>query len=308
MILTSLKRLLRLFTGYCLGHWLTLSGAVSKRLCAIDEQGLVAIVCCHNPSPSRFRKIVKWLKSRGFNFISQESVLDAIGRGAPLPSRSVWMTFDDGWKGNCKLIPIIEEHNIPITVFLATEAVETGTTIWPTIVRANAEILPHTGAEAMKKMANRERQDILDGVLRHPKARIPNEMMTPHDVRALADHPLISFGNHTHGHVIACQCEQEELEDEIHEAARRIRKWTDQETELFCYPNGDWNAQTQDVLDRNGVKAALLVTFSLWDPRTDQDPLRLPRVVLYDDVTYRENICRVLGIWPTQSRCPFENT
>ena len=41
------------------------------------------------------------------------------------------VTFDDGYKGNLTcMLPMIEELQIPVTVYISTHAVETGTVYW----------------------------------------------------------------------------------------------------------------------------------------------------------------------------------
>jgi peptidoglycan/xylan/chitin deacetylase (PgdA/CDA1 family) len=73
-------------------------------------------------SPKRFDEQMR-LIAREFNPISLMALSDCIRRGS-VPDRTVVVTFDDGYEDNLiNAKPILEKHDIPATVFVASGAV-----------------------------------------------------------------------------------------------------------------------------------------------------------------------------------------
>ena len=84
----------------------------------------------HNPSVREFEKVVKWLVKHNYSFITAEALILYIKGQLELDKKSVFISFDDGWQSNLELIPIIEKYNIPVTIFIATEPLESGNYWW----------------------------------------------------------------------------------------------------------------------------------------------------------------------------------
>ncbi len=78
-------------------------------------------------TPTDFRGQMLWLKRNGFHAVSQLQVFDALERGAPLPSKPIMITFDDGYRDVLwNASPVLERLGMP-----ATEYVITGRTSGP---------------------------------------------------------------------------------------------------------------------------------------------------------------------------------
>jgi len=61
-----------------------------------------------------------------YNIVSLGDVVKSRNREAPLPSRPLMITFDDGWNDNAVFAaPILARMNVPWTLFVATGALET---------------------------------------------------------------------------------------------------------------------------------------------------------------------------------------
>lgn len=71
-------------------------------------------------SPSRFRRHIEFATGLGFRFVPAAQI--AKGLGGP---RDIAITFDDGWKSVFTIAaPLLAEHGIPSTLFVATGWIE----------------------------------------------------------------------------------------------------------------------------------------------------------------------------------------
>lgn len=84
-----------------------------------------------NPSASirteQFAQHIAELISGGYNVMPLPDIIDAFAAGTPLPQRTVAITFDGADKSILKDgIPLLEEHDLPFTVFIPAGRVDSG--------------------------------------------------------------------------------------------------------------------------------------------------------------------------------------
>ena len=71
-------------------------------------------------SPKRFRRHIEFAAALGFRFVPAARIANGLG-GA----RDIAITFDDGWKSVfTTAAPLLAEHGIPLTLFVATGFIE----------------------------------------------------------------------------------------------------------------------------------------------------------------------------------------
>ena len=92
------------------------------------REGILSIYL-HNPSKLLFEKIHKWLVDKGYKFISIEELENIINKKL-ITEKLVFISMDDGWRGNLDLIESMEKFKVPVTIFVPTEAVEEGNYWW----------------------------------------------------------------------------------------------------------------------------------------------------------------------------------
>lgn len=64
-------------------------------------------------SAARFESDLKWLKDHGFTSVSAGQLIEYVQNGAPLPSRPVLITFDDGYMNNYTLaFPLLQKYHM----------------------------------------------------------------------------------------------------------------------------------------------------------------------------------------------------
>ena len=88
----------------------------------------------HNPNQEGFEAIIKHLHSKNYKFISIEELYSRLEKN-DTKGKLAYISFDDGWQGNLKLIPIIEKYNVHITIFIAVNPIMSGNFWWEFVAK-----------------------------------------------------------------------------------------------------------------------------------------------------------------------------
>lgn len=68
-------------------------------------------------SPDLFESDLKYLKEHGYSFVGIQELIDFVYSGAPLPKKSVVITFDDGYYNNyLYAYPLLEKYDAKIVI------------------------------------------------------------------------------------------------------------------------------------------------------------------------------------------------
>jgi peptidoglycan/xylan/chitin deacetylase (PgdA/CDA1 family) len=243
---------------------------------------------------SDFFRQMEFLK-RHFDVISlDESIrlLQGGGRGSGGRPKAV-VTFDDGYSGNARcVLPVIETLEIPITIFVATKAVETGTLYWyDKVILAlqsdkrdidlnfkNFELGSfHLQSElsgelrwtviqsilaALKTLFPYQREDALRCVFEvtGESKDDPSGLLAPmsvEQVKRISKSPFVTIGAHSHCHNLLVQLGYDEALESVESSKRLLEQWTGSPIRFFAYPNGDFNAQVVKAVSKSGFKCAL---------------------------------------------------
>lgn len=265
-----------------------------------------------------FRRQIRHLK-RHYRIVSIEEIVDALRDGRPIPADWVALSFDDGYRNNlsCARAILHEEGGLPMTVFLATDLMDSETVI-PTVrakmlvmhTRKKQLDLPDaTGAWRSVALAGRAARANafwqLHGFLRGSApedqaetiGRVVEQIGVDEtdtirsgfrsfdwlrwdDVRELAGDG-VTLANHTRRHLsMRDALGAERIADEVVGAHDRIQRETGTPPTLFAYPFGgreDVGRATIDLLESRNYRAALTTWPGTVEP--DSGPLVLPRLV-----------------------------
>ena len=246
----------------------------------------------HNPKPEGFEAVIRHLHSKGYKFISINELYDQLKR-RDIKGKLAYVSLDDGWQGNLKLIPIIEKYNVPITIFIAVKPIIEGNYWWEFV----AKKIGYSKMQDFKNLPH----DEFESQLKQTKTEIgalDRSAMTMNELKEVAKHPLVSIQSHTVNHPILTKLPDGLLDFELKESKKQLEAITDKEVFAFSYPNGS-------LTDReiNATKKHYKIAFSTEQNNIhiSDDIFSLPRYALTGD--YKRDLLKSYGLWKYLMRC-----
>ncbi len=232
-------------------------------------------------SRKNFREQMLFLK-KNFSVCSLEIFLSKIEKKKTLKKPLAAVTFDDGYKNLIDLaLPVLEEHEIPATVFLSTAAVERSWIPFQFQLYGSLKIRDdfsiqlkgktvQIGVNAdSKKKAYYRIKDLTRGFDKTKLARVINEInpdnsrekfkekfLSWEDVKFLSEHPLVTAGSHGHNHLHLNQVTGETAQRDIKISRNLIRKHTGSDVIFFAYPYGDYSMSLNKYIMSEGFSHA----------------------------------------------------
>jgi len=121
-----------------------------------------------------FAAVIAFLRQH-YRFVSLDDVLASRARLKPLPSRSMLVTFDDGWRDNLEhALPVLQRENVPAAIFVAVGALGQDSCWWQEALlwalrsrRARFEELWHMAAEGNAPVPDAAAKPLLELLLRY---------------------------------------------------------------------------------------------------------------------------------------------
>jgi peptidoglycan/xylan/chitin deacetylase (PgdA/CDA1 family) len=232
---------------------------------------------------------------RFYHPVALRDVANSWLTGEPLPSNSVAVTIDDGYRNFLTGgYPVFRAFDIPSTMFLVSDFLDCKAWLWWDVVEYTVE---HTRRQSLtletadgsshsfafsvtgghgaaqqqicdllKKLPNEERLRLLAEIVESLEVEIPARPPSKHEplawseVRQLAG-DSVEFGAHTKTHPILSRIsDRETLHEEIVIAKSRIEHELEQPVIHFCYPNGrfeDFTEAAVDLISAAGFKTAV---------------------------------------------------
>ncbi len=176
-------------------------------------KGKFSFIHYHRVSPKVFNGHIRFLEER-FNITHLDRLCDFYENGTPLPERCLFITFDDGWKSNYDLLPMLKEQGIPITIFLSTGLI--GSNKWAAPDTAYNK-LDSEDVDAIEYQVSEERT-----------------MLTLDEIREMSNH--VNFQSHLVGHHPVTKLTPDKLSSELTESKRTIEGLTGKQVYCFAYP------------------------------------------------------------------------
>lgn len=269
------------------------------------------------PDPMRSyeidRSTFEWhmaLMARYFNVLPLADALTSL-QNDRLPSRAACITFDDGYADNYhNALPILLNHNLPATFFIASgyldgglmwndcviEAIRLNTAEQIDLTPIGLSIMPIVTDQqkyqaamsvirAIKHLDPLERQQKVAYIAATAGQALPDSlMMTSTQLKALFNSGM-EIGGHTVSHPILAKTEHDCALHEIIENKVQLEKILDTTIRFFAYPNGkpgiDFLPQQVELVKQAGYQAALSTQWGIVDKRSDR--FQLPRFTPWDD-------------------------
>jgi peptidoglycan/xylan/chitin deacetylase (PgdA/CDA1 family) len=262
----------------------------------------------NEPTAAEFEARMRWVQ-RHFNVIS---LAEAVARlqSRTLPTRSLAITFDDGYADNEQIAaPILRKLGLPATFFIATGYLDGGRmfndSIIATVRNCKRGSLDLTelglGIHSLESLEQRRSSisvllpqvKILDPTRRAAVAEricqlaevVPPDdlMMTSLQVAALARDDF-GIGGHTVNHPILARLAPNAARQEIQDGRQRLEEITHGPVRLFAYPNGrpgeDYTLHTLEQVGQLGFAAAFTTAHGV--AASNADLFQLPRFTPWD--------------------------
>lgn len=264
-----------------------------NRIFPRKEKGILSVYF-HKPDKKLFRKIVESILGEGYTIITLKE-LERIIRQNGDTTRKAIITFDDGSVETLDLIRSIQEFNIPVTMFIPTEPVQSGTFWWNYAdLEGQDKISGVKSVSGFKELP----EEIFDQKIRLLKSKftISRTCITLDELKRINSLDLITIGAHTVTHPILENCSLERQEKELKESKEILSKWLNRPVEYFAFPNGDYNNNTLILLEKYGYKLAFTTKPGRINP-VNLNPLLIPRYSINDDGGFYENLAKSRGVW-----------
>ena len=250
----------------------------------------VSSIYFHDPSPELFESILKWYRKHHYRFISLQELEQILESKRKPKDRLTFISFDDGKRGNLNLLPICEKYNVPITVFVATEPLESGNYWWE-------YVSIKMGWNKMLEFKKMPETEFYQELARAKEGvKIERTSMTIDELRQFAKHPLVTIQSHTENHPVLTNLTDETLYKELKESKRQLEELTGETIDVFSYPNGDVGQREIEALKATGYKYAFTTQALDFDVE-NLNPYLLPRMAMNTDGGKYENLAKLTAVW-----------
>ncbi|MDM8536338.1 polysaccharide deacetylase family protein [Desulfobacterales bacterium HSG17] len=267
-----------------------------------------------------FRKHLRFLKKK-FNVISLAELVRRMKEKKSIDSCCV-ITFDDGWYDNYHTaFPLLQEFQLPATIFLTTGFVGTQRWFWPEKVscclqqiqnegfpvrslpkelrgcvsqlgfpgECSLDVAIDTVIEYLKSISPDRRKGLLDVVETIIAGKQHEQLLLSWEhVAAMAKSGLVTFGSHTVNHSLLDELGTIQIEREIVDSCKVIEVRTDRPCSSFAYPNGNFSDTVKQMLNKYGIQVAVTTERGYVEAGTQL--LVMPRVGVHDDVSSTESL------------------
>jgi len=262
---------------------------------------------------SNFRKEMEFLR-RHYRIITLDEAVNLLKKRERIPRKTVVITFDDGDKGIFhNAFPVLKELQIPATIFLTVNPIETKEPVWFDFVIYTIENtkrrtlnLGRFGLGKYLLNTQEEKKEAIESIVsfiktldkkkwesffnflyetlaieRSVSQKLSKDILEWEDIKFMKDNG-ITFGAHTMTHPILTNISLEEARREICDSKKIIEERIGEEVRLFAYPNGarnDFNQGIIDILKNNYFSCAC----TMIDGADNSNPFALRRVCINDE-------------------------
>ncbi len=240
-----------------------------------DDEG-----CLQGLRPDWFDEQLEYL-SRNYRFLSLNQLLDYFEQGQSIPSNSVVITFDDGFRDNyTNAYPILRRYQASATVFLVTGCVTSGELPWPQKVgyvlqNTDADSLCHetTGGRELSlrsqqdrtkangivwaslcKLPRTQREREIENLCEMLKVQAPRDRMLTWEQVETMHKGGMEFGAHTVSHPWMAQQSPEEARWEMETSLKELQDRLGIERPPFVFPGGSYTPELVDMASSVGFR------------------------------------------------------
>lgn len=260
---------------------------------------------------------LKYLKEH-YTLVPLSRVAEHYAGTRELPARAACVTIDDGFADAYEIaFPLLKRHGVPATLFVITDFLDGRAWMWTDKLRhvalnTSAERLSvETGGRSfelklagrdsrlaaagrvnseLKRLAPHAREESIERIADAHGVTLPQQPpaefgpVTWEQAREL-DAGGVELGSHTVSHPILTTTDDAQLGRELHDSRARLEAELGRAVELFCYPNGAFDARVRRETASAGYRCAVTTEPGL-NERRAADPLTLSRVPAETDLPH----------------------
>lgn len=207
-------------------------------------------------------RMITWFLSRNYVFITPKTILNTV---LDETQNYILLTFDEGYYNNLLALPVLEKHQVPVTVYISTGHIKSGKAFWWDVLfrlrskEGLAKNIIMTEMESLMSLSYQEQENYLIekfGVDCLKPAGDLDRPMTEEELANFAKHPMIEIGNHTHYHLNMVNYSKEELINSMNESHQYLKDLCGIEPLSFAYPYGNYNEVVLDSMKSMPYKIA----------------------------------------------------
>ena len=241
----------------------------------------------HDPLPESFEQVVIWCKKKGYDFVNIDEITSYVKGKPSKHKKMVHFSFDDGWATNKVLIPIIEKYNVPITIFVPVEPLESGNFWWKYVYAKHKD---NAVVEEFKTYDEKKFNEEVEKIKK--EITLDRESVTFEELKEMSRHPLINIQSHTYNHPILTNICDKQLDYELAESKKYLSTLLNKEIDTFSYPNGSFGMREENAVSKH-YKCGYTTQEDFVTPGSNI--YRIPRTCLIDN--YWSNLSRITGAW-----------
>jgi len=262
--------------------------------------------------------------ARHYHLISLKELLELWKNGGYSKDKSYCIvTFDDGWLDNyLNAYPILKKHGIPATIFVTTSFMGTNRWYWPEklsflllnkyqdlldlsdgveVARDDVVSAIFTSVsdkcdcvkseqidfviETLKKYSEQSIEDAIEKIYELLNISVPEEraVLNRNEIKEMSNNG-ISFGSHTCNHKILTGIPLSEVREELKKSMSLLTAQNLNFVPVFCYPNGSYNQEIQNIVRECGYEAAVTTRFGFESEKPD-DYFGIKRIGVHNDIS-----------------------
>jgi peptidoglycan/xylan/chitin deacetylase (PgdA/CDA1 family) len=192
-------------------------------------------------------------------------------------SPNILVTTDDGdLSFYTNAFPLLVKYNIPSILFIIPSLIGTDEPFWwNEVYHYLGKAVGNEKIKELKSIPNQERINYLN-TLRNSseKSLLKQQQLTIAQLHEMQSNGIL-IANHSFAHPMFDQCSEEEIRSELQHARAFFETNNLKGYSVFAYPNGNYNAVSEKVLQEEGIEYAFLFDHKI---NSEFNPLRISRL------------------------------
>jgi len=259
-----------------------------------------------------FQKQIKYLE-QNFHIISIDELYNRIKNNYKIDSRSIVITFDDGYKNNLEIVmPFLNSKKIPFSVFISTNHIDSGKRFPTYILRVaffenpnsiieipflkktydiSSQILQNYGYQEVSRLIKTFPQEKADKIIEDIQNSLHLNYWQEMNDKYYSDQPMnwadvdelnknnITIGSHCHDHSILHGNQMKSDVINQLKTSKEIIENRYGSCQFFCYPNGLFKDISYDAYSEVKRQFSLGLTTAMGVVLKTTNKSLIPRII-----------------------------